>query len=56
MISRVVTNAVVSNEVSDAGENVEGGGNQPNVDQIARDVYNKLRDRLRIERERRHRK
>lgn len=53
---KVVDNAVDEDDIIDQQMNDESRGDQPDIDQIARDVYSKLRDRLRIERERRHKK
>lgn len=54
-VSRSVDVEDTDSEIIDPVD-TQNEDNQPNIDQIARDVYNKLRDRLRIERERRHKK
>jgi len=55
-VSRTVSDSPVEDVSASIEDADEAGGGQPNIDKIARDVYNRLKNRLRIERERRHNK
>ena len=55
-VSRDLTDSPVADVSASIDDSDETDDGQPDIDKIARDVYNRLKNRLRIERERRHSK